>query len=269
MRENRMQKGNCQITGENGFTLLELLVAMLLTVIASLAIYMAYNSQHKSYTVQEQVSAMQQNLRAAMYYMQRDIRMAGCDPKKTSSGSGAADAELETTNVAELEFTMDITGGESDSNDNDSDGQIDEAGEWYNGQLGDTGERLRFKLDNDANDDGIADGLPCNLGRAVGGGGLQDIAENIEVLNFVYVDEDGNQLNDDGAGNVVASMEDVRQIMITLIARSERPDPEFTNNQSYAITLPDGSSQVLLAAPNDNFRRRLLSITITPRNLGA
>jgi len=243
---------------ESGFTLLELLVAMFLTVIASLAIYMAYNSQHKSYTVQEQVSAMQQNLRAAVYYMQRDIRMAGCDPKKTSSGSGAADAEILTANVGEFEFTMDLTGGESDGNDNDSDGQIDEAGEWYNGQLGDSGEQTKYGINTNG-----------ELGRELGGGGgLQQIAENIEVLNFVYVDEDGNQLDDDGAGNVVASIEDIRQIIVTLIARSERSDPEFTNNQSYGITLPDGSSQVLLAAPNDNFRRRLLSITITPRNLG-
>ena len=41
---------------ESGFTLLELVIAMFLTVIVSTAIYMAYNSQHKSYTVQEQVS---------------------------------------------------------------------------------------------------------------------------------------------------------------------------------------------------------------------
>ncbi len=246
---------------ESGFTLLELLIAMFLTVIVSTAIYMAYNSQHKSYTVQEQVSAMQQNLRAAMYFMQKDIRMAGCDPKKNASGGGAAGAEIVTANVGEIEFTMDITGGESDGVDNDSDGEIDEAGEWYNGQLGDAGERVRFKLDNDANNDGIADGFPCNLGRELGGGGLQDIAENIEVLNFLYLDGSTPPA-------VTANRNDIRQIIVSIVARSERPDPEFTNNQSYAVTLPDGSSQVLLAAPGDHFRRRLLSITITPPNLG-
>ncbi len=246
-----MQKRLCEVSGKNGFTLLELLIAMLLTVIVSTAIYMAYNSQHKSYTVQEQVSAMQQNLRAAMYFMQRDIRMAGCDPETKPSGERKAGAGIVTANVAELEFTMDITGGENDNEDNDKDGLEDETGEWFDGQLGDTGEQVRFKLDNDADDDGTADGFPCSLGRELNGaGGLQDIAENIETLNFIYFDEDGNQLDDDGAGNVVASIEDIRQIQVTITARSARSDPEFTS------------------AFGDNFRRRTLTVTITPRNLG-
>ena len=223
---------------KSGFTLLELVIAMFLTIIVSTAIYMAYNSQHKSYTVQEQVSAMQQNLRAAMYYMQKDIRMAGCDPVLKAGGGGQAGAEILIANVGEIEFTMDITGGENDGIDNDKDGLVDAAdldGEWFNGRvIGDGGERVRFKLDNDANDDGIADGFPCNLGReewsaANNPGGLRDIAENIEVLNFVYLDEDGNQLDDDGAGNVVAHIDDIRQVRVTLTARSERRDPEFTS----------------------------------------
>ncbi len=238
---------------ESGFTLLELVIAMFLAVIVSTAIYMAYNSQHKSYTVQEQVSAMQQNLRAAMYFLQKDIRMAGSDPALKAGGGGQAGAEILTANAAELEFTMDITGGENDGVDNDKDGQIDSAdpdGEWFDGELGGTGEQVRFKLDNDGDDDGVADGFPCNLARAMGGGGLQDIAENIEILNFVYLDEDGNQLDDDGAGNVVASMDDIRQVRVTITARSDRRDPEFTS------------------ASGDNFRRRTLTMTITPRNLG-
>ncbi len=235
---------------ESGFTLLELLIAMFLTVIVSTAIYMAYNSQHKSYTVQEQVSAMQQNLRAAMYFMQKDIRMAGCDPLLKAGGGGQAGAEILTANVGEFEFTMDITGGENDHKDNDKDGLVDENGEWFNGKLGDTGEQVRFKLDNDADDNGIADGFPCNLGRELNGaGGLQDVAENIESLNFVYLDEDGNPLDDDGNGNVVAHIDDIRRIRVTITARSERSDPEFTSTSG------------------DNFRRRTLTMTITPRNI--
>jgi hypothetical protein len=225
-------------------------IAMFLTVIVSTAIYMAYNSQHKSYTVQEQVSDMQQNLRAAMYFMQKDIRMAGTDPALKAGGGGQADAKIVIANVGELEFTMDIAGGETDNIDNDKDSLVDENGEWFDGGLGDAGEQVRFKLDNDADDDGVADGgVPCTLGRDVDGAGLNDIAENIETLNFVYLDSGGNTLDDDGSGNVVASIDDIRQIQVTITARSERRDPEFTS------------------ASGDNFRRRTLTMTITPRNI--
>lgn len=62
---------------DTGFTLLEILVALALTGVASIYIYQAYISQHRSYVVQEDVTAMQQNARAAMFYMSRDLRMAG------------------------------------------------------------------------------------------------------------------------------------------------------------------------------------------------
>ncbi|MCD6266685.1 MAG: prepilin-type N-terminal cleavage/methylation domain-containing protein, partial [Deltaproteobacteria bacterium] len=65
---------------ENGFTLVELLVAMAISVIVMASIGYVYYTQQKSYVAQEQISAMQQNLRAAMYYMEREIRMAGFDP---------------------------------------------------------------------------------------------------------------------------------------------------------------------------------------------
>ena len=54
---------------ESGFTLVELLVAMVISLVVMGGIYSTYHSQQKSYLVQEQVAAMQQNLRSAMYNM--------------------------------------------------------------------------------------------------------------------------------------------------------------------------------------------------------
>lgn len=69
MQEEKIQ--NC------GFTLVELLVAMVISLVVMGAIYGTFKSQQDSFVIQDQVTAMQQNLRSAMYTMSRDIQMAG------------------------------------------------------------------------------------------------------------------------------------------------------------------------------------------------
>ncbi len=55
------------VMSNQGFTLLELVVAMALVGIIMAGVYATYFSQQKSYLVQDQVAAMQQNLRAGMF----------------------------------------------------------------------------------------------------------------------------------------------------------------------------------------------------------
>jgi len=60
-----------------GLTLIELLVAMAISAILIAALYRTFMGQHKTYTVQEQVVDMRQNVRVAINRMMREIRMAG------------------------------------------------------------------------------------------------------------------------------------------------------------------------------------------------
>jgi prepilin-type N-terminal cleavage/methylation domain-containing protein len=60
-----------------GFTLIELLVAIALGMVILAGLFRTFKVQHDSYVLQDQVSAMQQNLRAAMYLITRDLQMAG------------------------------------------------------------------------------------------------------------------------------------------------------------------------------------------------
>jgi prepilin-type N-terminal cleavage/methylation domain-containing protein len=62
---------------ERGFTLIELMIALAIAGILLVSIYNLYISQSTTYTVQEQVSDMQQNARVAMDIVSRHIRMAG------------------------------------------------------------------------------------------------------------------------------------------------------------------------------------------------
>ena len=60
-----------------GFTLIEILVALAITSILATSIYRFFIGQHHAYMVQDQVIEMEQNARAAMDMIRRDLRMAG------------------------------------------------------------------------------------------------------------------------------------------------------------------------------------------------
>ena len=60
-----------------GFTIIELLVAIALAMVILAGLFRTFQVQQDSYVIQDQVSAMQQNLRAAMYMITRDLQMAG------------------------------------------------------------------------------------------------------------------------------------------------------------------------------------------------
>jgi type IV pilus assembly protein PilW len=211
-----------------GFTLIELLVAMVLSVIIMAGIYSTYYSQQKSYLVQEQVSAMQQNLRAALFYMEREIRQAGCDPTR-KAGAG-----IITANVNTISFSEDADGDESLTS-------------------------ITYSLYTDA--DGIQ-----KLGRNTGAGTIP-VADNIDVIDFVYLDKDGTDL-DEGGGSVIspAGIAKIRSVQVTVVARTGIEDRTYTDTTDYYNQ--HDLVNPLLAAQNDHFRRKLLSTNIKFRNLG-
>ena len=56
---------------------MEVMSALVILAIAMTAVFATFISQQKSFTVQNRVAEMQQNLRQAVEYMSRDIRLAG------------------------------------------------------------------------------------------------------------------------------------------------------------------------------------------------
>ena len=221
----------------SGVTLTELLIALALTGIVSGAIYNIFISQGRAYTIQSEVAEMQQNLRAGIFMMEREIRMVGYDPTR------AADAEILTAAPGHLEFTADLNG----------DGDTDDPNEYM----------IYTRYDTDA------DGTSDALGRddVNSGAGTQLLAENIDQLNYVYLDGSRNALNDMTTPVDPAVLQDIRSIQVTMVARSGVIDSDYTNNETYQNQNP-GGSEVIYTAAGDNFRRRLLSTEIKCRNLG-
>jgi len=72
-----MNKKNQKKLTDQGFTLVELMVALAISLVVMGSIFLTFKSQQDSYVIQDQITAMQQNLRSAMYMLTRDIQMAG------------------------------------------------------------------------------------------------------------------------------------------------------------------------------------------------
>jgi len=66
-----------KIKGEKGMTLMELLIAVLLTFIVGSAALEFYASQHNHWLNQTDISDMQQNIRALLDELSRNLRSAG------------------------------------------------------------------------------------------------------------------------------------------------------------------------------------------------
>lgn len=139
---------------EAGFTLMELLVAVTLSLIAMAAIYSAYVTQQRAYETTQDVTAIQQNLRAGMYFLEKDLRMAGYDPQDSGS--------FGFTNMAAQSFKY--------TWDADEDGYLDA-----------TTEYVSYKFESPE----------PTLERDRGDGSYNDIASDLTNVTFYYYDSSG------------------------------------------------------------------------------
>lgn len=65
------------LRNNRGFTLLELLIVAGIFMLVLIPVLSVFTSSQESYLVQDDISSTQQNIRAALMYLRKDIRMAG------------------------------------------------------------------------------------------------------------------------------------------------------------------------------------------------
>jgi hypothetical protein len=138
---------------------------------------------------------------------------------------------------------------------------------------------MAFTIDDDANgaintDDGdeqIAYRLDSNRLQkytydAVDGWDWRTVAENIDAIDFVYLDDNGNPVDP----TTVTNLPLIRSVQITLLARTTFEAKDYTNNQTYENQRDPSETNFYwsLTDPDDNYRRRLLTTEIQCRNMG-
>lgn len=271
-----------------GITLIELLVALTISGILVAGVYRTFVSQQHTYTVQDQVVDMQQNVRLAINRMTRELRMAGfgkMDASFFSHGGMTVGSDTFTsvvnpggggTSVTVVEgyqtlipttMSVNATTGSNSIFVNDV-SNFDTGAKQYisiNGveshrivSINVVTKEIQFPgWDKLTNDHVPEPGKPVYVYPVMAityshgvpgdplmrddhlGAGPQPVAENIDSLQFAYLDANGNP---------TANPDLIRMIQLNIIARADRTDPE-------------------LAKAGDGFRRRTLTTNIQLRNL--
>ncbi len=167
-----------------GFTLVELLVAMALGLVVLGAVLKVFVSQNRTNAAQQEVAYAQQNVRAAMDLMAREIRNAGYDPQ--DNGFDA----IKTATSNTIRILSNLSGD-------------DEAGD-----------------PNDPNED-VTYAVNGSNQLTRGGNRMVDFVNN---LQFGYVLVDGTVLDPPGAALTATQRADVRTVIIHVGVRTENPD---------------------------------------------
>ncbi len=261
---------------QRAFTLVELMIAMALTGVLAVAVMSLFSSQSRQFETQEEIIATQQNLRAVMEVMQKDLRWAGYDPALSDTFGVTDVRRLDVAGAPAL-------GGEDaitfTAADNDFVG-------------GDDTYVYRIYLS----------GGVRALGRQLNGAAIQPLGLNVERLGFAYAYADGFggltlnpatgqpfwafdsdndgfldshldtnndgiiDINDAVAGAalpVLVPPAEIRAVKIWILGVAARPDPRY---QAAGIQYKIGNRSI--APPNDNLRRELVTSVVSLRNLG-
>lgn len=272
-----------------GLTLIELMVAMAISLVAFGLIYQAYAAQQRARTREQLVVEMQQNARSALALMRRELRMSGYDPR----GLINEDDRFQRARHNRVRFTLDLN----------NDGDIDDDNEYI---------EYRFLQDpDDDNEDGIADAGAATLKRkSSNGGSFNDFAYNIVAVAFAYAfdddldgaldtypgppegvviwayDSDGDEdldrhldtnmdgvidtadnSNGDDLDHVPGITHDIdfhkiRAVRIWLLARTRSPIPGHIDNQTYVV----GRHHL---TPANAYKHCLLETMVFCRNMAA
>ena len=254
------------LRGEAGFTLVEMMMALLITAFVGAAILLAYQAQQKTQNVQEQVAELQANMRSAMSLISSDIRMIGFDP------TCKAKAGVVKASQGKIQFTMNRT--------YEKNGKDDTA-------LTDENEDITYHLDTDydPNQVGVATvnpkGLPAlkREARYAAGQGFQDepVVRNVEAVEFLYKIGEYWYVNPERSGR---KLEDIEAVTVSMLIRTSAEDPKYTGDNKVLIPaslIPDLFPNFKVQDKNnewmqyvnrikDQHRRRVAISTVQLRN---
>lgn len=216
--------------GRRGFSLVELMIAMMVGLVVLSSLYTLFTVQSKQLGNQEMAVEMQQNARMAMDIITREMRMAGLNPTATlSQCDGTLPNSLTSSScVGILDASSTICKFNMDVSDTGGSGDPDGATDGPN-------ETITYGLYTSTSG-GVS--VQCLGRKTTNDSSYQPVVEYIQSLSFSYLDS---------SGGTAATIGEIRSIQVTIVANAAKPDPSYPTNSGY--------------------RTYTLTSRITPRNL--
>jgi len=194
-----------------GFSLVEMMLAMLMTTIVMAGMIYLFSSSNQAYVAQDEVVTVTQNIRSAMEIMGHELRMAGyisrenqpngsspinSDVSGQTWSDGALD-QIEEAAASALTFVADLN---ADGNS----------------------ETVRYVLNGTNLTRQSWEWNPGSNSWVLQVPGAVNVAENVTGLNFNYTFADGSKgIPDDTDGLDNNDREDVRAVTISMTAQTE------------------------------------------------
>lgn len=274
---------------ERGFTLVELLIAALISIIVLGLVAQVFTSQRKTFDLQNSLGRMVANGRGAVDLMQRTVQNAGYQVVRGRKFLAASDRYVTVVYDADDDGAVENTEVYTYAVSNPS-GSVTESitispyfDQDGDGAVSGTEQRTySFDLQISAPPYNLYQYIPNN---ADAGYTRQVVAENIDYVIFRYFDAQGNELGDDdnNPGNPpadtdgdgfydppfsvpAASLDDIRRVTIQFMVRTSEPDPrpDYQNSGTYPVGSVGAAGGATYA---DAFHRQIFFAEGSPRNL--
>lgn len=265
-------------TGARGFSLIELMIVVGIFAGVSGAGYAIYSVQQRTYLMQEQLVDLQQSVRTFLFYVEKDLRMAGYDPRRAGING------FRTAGSTEVVFAADIGRPRTAAEDCDGAGcDSMPDGAIISSTCTDcVVETIRYALNPTPapQSNGQVDATKVTTVQKTFNGttttGSQAVIENVQALEFLYNLNDGTAVTDVPADDLL----NIRSVTVSMLVRTRNPIRGYRNQNKFycpasnpEIRDSDGTLRCSDATGkrwgpfNDTYRRRLVVTNIQCRNM--
>jgi len=239
------------IDNRKGFTLIEVLISMAVGLIVLSSVIGTFVLQRKTYDVQEQVSEMLQNARAAIDLMSREIRMAGYQVVGTAIPTQGAStitflADVDSDIITTVDTTAAGAGDTSLSVDLEDGVQTVESTDYLWISDGTNTEFIQVDATTPCNITGEPDTIHLSSGLAHGYG-VGSLVHTVEQVTYSL---NGTTLE----RNTVPIAENIESLGFTY------------GSETVTIQLTARTAKQDISYSGDGYRRKTLTATVKLRN---
>ena len=189
-------KSGSFFSNSKGFTVVELLVVLVISMFIIAAVFFTSKSQEHNLSTQDRIVELQDNLRAGVTILEKDLRMAGYDPMCLSPPCTG----FVTATSGNFSITMK---------------------DPFSTNATDTVSYALYDYQSDGD---------LDLGRDLNGSGMQPVIMNVDAVDFQYIDKNGNVL---AAPLSASARKKIRLVEIAVVAHTEQKDPAITTSPAF------------------------------------